>query len=102
MSLLCKEICPHGVDDRGTRTDPVGIPVAFVNTLTEQERVYGLWTSNRSYSSFCTKNDIRYDFKHDSKGTDDKELHVPERFTDVLRIYHTSTLRVNNRSSRCL
>ncbi len=42
MSLLCKEICPHGVDDRGIRTVPVGIPVAFVNTLTEQERVYGL------------------------------------------------------------
>ena len=62
---------------------PMEIPATFVNTLTEQDRLYGRWTSNRSYWSFYTKNDIRGAFGHDSKGADDKRLHLPEAFTDV-------------------
>ena len=61
----------------------VGIPATFANTLTEQERLYGLWTSSRSYWSFCTKNDIRCAFNHGRKDADGKMLHVPEIFTDV-------------------
>ena len=87
------------------------IPGTFVNTLTEQDRIYKQRTSSRSFWSFCTKNDIRDAFEHDSKGADDQRLHVPEAFTDVflgdshkfhqcllvsplllcgIRIYHTS------------
>ena len=47
---------------------PVGIPATFVNTLTEQDRLYGLRASSRSFWSFCTKNDIRGAFQHGSKG----------------------------------
>ncbi len=49
-------------------------------TLTEQDRIYGQWTSIRSWWSFCTKNGP---FGHDIKGTDGKRLHVPETFTDA-------------------
>ena len=59
------------------------IPATFANPLSEQERLYGLRTSSRSYWSFGTKNDIRCAFNHGSKDADGKRLHVPERFTDA-------------------
>ena len=62
---------------------PVGIPATFANPLTEQG-LYGLQTSSRSYWSFCTKNDIRCAFNHDSKDVNGKRLHVPEIFTNVV------------------
>ena len=43
--------------------------------------VYGLRADLIGLS--VPKNDIRYVFNHDRKDTDDKRLHVPERFTDV-------------------
>ena len=61
--------------------NPVGIPSTFANSLTEQERLYGLWTSSRSCWCFCTKNDIRYAFNHDRKDVNGKRVLVPEIFT---------------------
>ncbi len=59
---------------------PVGIPATL--SFSEQERIYGPWTVNRSYWSFCSKNDIRCSFNHDSKDANDKKPGVPERFID--------------------
>ena len=68
-----------------------------MNTLTEQERFYGLWTSIRSYWSFCTKNDIRYVFNHDRKDVKGKRIHVPERFKDT---FEDLVVHINFLSSR--
>ena len=60
-----------------------GIPATFANPLSEQERLYSRQTSNRSYWSFCTKDNIRYSFNHGSKDANGKKPDVPERFIDA-------------------
>ena len=67
----------------GYPDSPVGIPATLAYPLTEQERLYGLLSSSRSYWSFCTTNAIRCAFNHGSKDANGKKLHVPEALTDA-------------------
>jgi hypothetical protein len=60
---------------------PVTIPATF--SFSEQERPYGPRTPSRSYCSFCTRDDIRCSFNHDSKDANGKKPDVPERFIDT-------------------
>ena len=43
------------------------------------------WNTDRSYWSYCTKNDILRAFNHGSTGEDRKCIHVPKDFMDAFQ-----------------